>query len=256
MKKTLKITHNAKLIRLVSSLQRFYFEPKFFGSENIHPEKPAMYVGNHSIYGVFDSPIIIDYLFNEHKIAVVSLADHVHFHIPIWKKMVKGIGAIDGVQAYAKLAMQQGYSILVFPGGGREVVKRKGEEYQLIWKERYGFIKLAQEFGYDIVPFVAIGGDEVFDLIFDANGLLKQKWFQKLLSYPRLGKFLRHGEIIPSIPKNIIPKRIPFYFKFLPRMSIENIHSVEDLYQFRDQLQGEIYREIDHIKQLRDQGQL
>ncbi len=252
MNKTLKITHNAKLIRLVSSLQRFYFAPKFYGTENIIAEKPAMYVGNHSIYGVFDSPIIIDYLFHEHKIAVVSLADHIHFHIPVWKKMVAGVGAIDGLRESARIAMQRGYSILVFPGGGREVVKRKGEEYQLIWKERYGFIKLAQEFGYDIAPFVAIGGDEVFDLIFDANGLLKQKWFQKILSYPKLGKILRHGEMIPSIPKNIIPKRIPFHFKFLPRMSIDNIHSVEDLYLFRDQLQSEIYREIENVKNLRD----
>lgn len=256
MKKTLHIEHNAKLIRLVSQLQRYYFSPKFYGSENINPDKPAMYVGNHSIYGVFDSPIIIDYLFNEHKIAVVSLADHVHFHIPLWRKMVKGIGAIDGLREYARLAMQQGYSILVFPGGGREVVKRKGEEYQLIWKERYGFLQLAQEFDYDIAPFVAIGGDEVFDLIFDANGLLKQKWFQKILSYPKLGKLLRQGEIIPSIPKNIIPKRIPFYFKFLPRISSTSIHSIEEMKAFRDDLQLKLYAEIEHIKSLRDSQQL
>ncbi len=253
--KELKIQHNSKIIKMISALQRYYFRPTFLGTENLNPQKPAMYVGNHTIYGVLDSPILIDYLFNEHKIAVVSLADHMHFHIPIWKEVVKRVGGVDGIQEYAKEAMRQGYSILVFPGGGREVIKRKGEAYQLIWKQRFGFLKLAQEFGYDIAPFVALGGDEVFDLGFDANVLLKQKWFNKLLSNKKIGSFLRQGEVIPSIPKHIIPKRIPFYFKFMPRLSIDQIETMEDMIQFRDELQQHIYHALDELKLQREQDQ-
>ena len=253
--KELKIQHNSKIIKMISALQRYYFRPTFLGTENLNPQKPAMYVGNHTIYGVLDSPILIDYLFNEHKIAVVSLADHMHFHIPIWKEVVKRVGGVDGIQEYAKEAMRQGYSIRVFPGGGREVIKRKGEAYQLIWKQRFGFLKLAQEFGYDIAPFVALGGDEVFDLGFDANVLLKQKWFNKLLSNKKIGSFLRQGEVIPSIPKHIIPKRIPFYFKFMPRLSIDQIETMEDMIQFRDELQQHIYHALDELKLQREQDQ-
>lgn len=253
MRKTeLKIQHNSKIIKMISALQRYYFRPTFLGAENLNPQKPAMYVGNHTIYGVLDSPILIDYLFNEHKIAVVSLADHIHFHLPIWKEVVKRVGGVDGIQEYAKEAMRQGYSILVFPGGGREVIKRKGEAYQLIWKQRFGFLKLAQEFGYDIAPFVALGGDEVFELGFDANVLLKQKWFNKLLSNKKIGSFLRQGEVIPSIPTHIIPKRIPFYFKFMPRLAIDQIETMEELIAFRDDLQQLIYTEIDNLKQVRE----
>ena len=253
MRKTeLKIQHNSKIIKMISALQRYYFRPTFLGTENLNSQKPAMYVGNHTIYGVLDSPILIDYLFNEHKIAVVSLADHMHFHIPIWKEVVKRVGGVDGIQEYAKEAMRQGYSILVFPGGGREVIKRKGEAYQLIWKQRFGFLKLAQEFDYDIAPFVALGGDEVFDLGFDANVLLKQKWFNKLLSNKKIGSLLRQGEVIPSIPTHIIPKRIPFYFKFMPRLSIDQIETMEDMIAFRDDLQQLIYTEIENLKQYRE----
>ena len=123
------------------------------------------------MYGVLDSPMLIVYLYTEHQVAVVSIADHSHFYLPLWRSVVKKFGAVDGVPAYVREAMRQGYSILVFPGGGREVLKREGEQYQLIWKQRYGFLKLAQEFGYDIVPFAALGGDEVFDIGFDANRL-------------------------------------------------------------------------------------
>lgn len=250
--KALHIEHNSKMIRLSSALQRFYFKPTFIGTENLNTQTPAMYVGNHTIYGILDSPILIDYLFNEHKIAIVSLGDHVHFKVPIWRDIVKKMGAVQGLQEYAQEAMRQGYSILVFPGGGREVVKRKGEQYQLIWKERYGFLKLAQIFNYEIAPFVALGGDDVFDLAYDANILLEKSWFKKILSVPKIGKLLRHGDVIPSIPKNIVPKRIPFYFKFLPRLSVAKVTTEEQLKLFRDQLQKQIYSEIELLKQLRE----
>jgi hypothetical protein len=38
--------------------------------------------------------------------------------------------------------------VLVFPGGGREVTKRKGEAHKVIWKERTGFARMAIEHGY------------------------------------------------------------------------------------------------------------
>lgn len=250
--KALHIHHNSKIIRLGSLLQRFYFKPTFLGVEHLNPHKPTMYVGNHTIYGVLDSPILIDYLFTEHKIALVSLADHIHFKVPGWRNLVGNMGGIDAYKESAREAMRQGYSILVFPGGGREVSKRKGEAYQLIWKERYGFIKLAQEFGYEIAPFVALGGDDVFDLAFDANQLLERKWFNTLLSFEKVGQLLRQGEAIPSVPKNIIPKRIPFYFKFLARMSVAELHSEQDIHQFRDQLQHLLYSEIEQLKIYRE----
>ena len=63
-------------------------------------------------------------------------------------------------------------------------LKRQGEQYQLIWKQRYGFLKLAQEFNYDIVPFAALAGDEVYEIGFDANKIIQHKYFQKLLKVP------------------------------------------------------------------------
>ena len=246
------VEHDAKWIKRLSTLSKLYFTPTFLGAEHIDASKPAMYVGNHTLYGVLDSPMLIDYLYNQHKVAVVSIADHGHFYLPFWRTVFKKFGAVDGEKEYIRAAMQQGYSILVFPGGGREVLKRKGEAYQLIWKQRYGFLKLAQEFNYDIVPFAALGGDEVFELGFDANQIIKSKCFQKLLKLPQLDKLLRHGDVIPSLPKNLIPKRVPFYFQFMPRQNLMNIENVEQLKDFRDQIQQQIYAGLEHLKQQRE----
>ena len=62
--------------------------------------------------------------------------------------------------------------ILVYPGGGREVAKRKGESYKLIWKERMGFARLAIEHGYTIVPFAAVGAEEAVDIVLDGDNPL------------------------------------------------------------------------------------
>ena len=249
----LQVEHDAKWIKRLSALSKVYFTPTFIGAEQLDASQPAMYVGNHSMYGVLDSPMLIDYLYNEHQVAVVSIADHSHFYLPLWRSVVKKFGAVDGVPAYVREAMQQGYSILVFPGGGREVLKREGEQYHLIWKQRYGFLKLAQEFGYDIVPFAALGGDEVFDIGFDANKVVQHQYFQKLLQVPQLSHMLRKGEVIPSLPKHLIPKRLPFYFKFMPRQSLMHIENLEQLQQFRDLIAAEIYTGLADLRVLRQQ---
>ena len=249
----LQVEHDAKWIKRLSALSKVYFTPTFIGAEQLDASQPAMYVGNHSMYGVLDSPMLIDYLYNEHQVAVVSIADHSHFYLPLWRSVVKKFGAVDGVPAYVRAAMHQGFSILVFPGGGREVLTGEGEQYQLIWKQRYGFLKLAQEFGYDIVPFAALGGDEVFDIGFDANKVVQHQYFQKLLQVPQLSRLLRKGEVIPSLPKHLIPKRLPFYFKFMPRQSLMHIENLEQLQQFRDLIAAEIYTGLADLRVLRQQ---
>ena len=74
-------------------------------------------------------------------------------------------GTRDNVRAL----MRDRQTILVFPGGAREVNKRRGQQYQLLWRERIGFARLAIEHRYPIVPFAAVGVDDMLDVIVDQN---------------------------------------------------------------------------------------
>src|SRR5690606_20464552 len=132
-------------------------------------------------------------------------------------------------QAYVRAAMQQGYSILVFPGGGREVLKRQGEQYQLIWKQRYGFLKLAQEFNYDLVPFAALGADEVYEIGFNANKIIQHKYFQTLLKLQQLNELVRHADVITSQLIHRLPNSLLFYFQFIPRLPLAQVKTQEEL---------------------------
>ena len=61
-------------------------------------------------------------------------------------------------------AKPNGAAMLLFPGGAREVFKRKGEEYQLFWGESADIIRLAARCDAVIIPFSGIGGDESFKM--------------------------------------------------------------------------------------------
>lgn len=63
--------------------------------------------------------------------------------------------------------MRRGELVMVFPGGAREVNKRKNERYKLVWKNRLGFARLAIQHGYPIVPFASVGAEHGIDIVLD-----------------------------------------------------------------------------------------
>ncbi len=158
-----------RALRLMEPIRKL-INPKVYGIEHV-PKRRALLVGNHTVMGMLDSPLMCAELW-EHGIIVRSLGDHAHFKIPVWRDVLSASGVVDGTRAITSELMRRGEVILVYPGGGREVAKRKGERYKLIWKERMGFARLAIEHGYRIVPFAAVGAEEAVDIVLDGDNPL------------------------------------------------------------------------------------
>jgi|SRR5271166_6280148 len=55
---------------------------------------------------------------------------------------------------------------------GREVNKRKNEQYKLVWKNRLGLARLAIQHGYPIVPFASVGAEHGIDIVQDTESKL------------------------------------------------------------------------------------
>jgi 1-acyl-sn-glycerol-3-phosphate acyltransferase len=187
--------------------------PVFEGLERIPSERPLLFVGNHTLFGVLDVPFFFAKLYFDHGIFLRALGDHAHFKVPFWGSLLEKFGAVDGTPAICSQLMANGEAILVFPGGGREVAKRKGERYQLIWKNRIGFARLAIQHGCTIVPFSSLGVEEMFDIVLDGNDVLRtpvgayarklglrEEFLMPLVTPPRsFERFYFHiGEPIPT----------------------------------------------------------
>ena len=78
------------------------------------------------------------------------------------RDLMAAYGGVVGDPETARELMRHNETILVFPGGGREIAKFKGEEYHLNWRGRSGFARIAVENGYPIVPVGLVGGDDVY----------------------------------------------------------------------------------------------
>ncbi len=191
--------------------------PLFFGWENIPADRPLLFVGNHTLYGVIDAPILFLELLQQKNIFLRSLGDRFHFHVPIWRDLLQRYGVVEGSRENCGRLMKQGESILVFPGGGREVAKKKGEKYKLVWKKRMGFARMAIEHHCTIVPFSAVGVEDMFDVLLDSDAVMASP----------LGSLLRkfniRTDVILPLSVGTGPMKLPrlerFYFQFAPPIS-------------------------------------
>ena len=78
--------------------------------------------------------------------------------------------------------MRLGQPIIVFPGGGDEVCKKRSHaKYALLWKSRKGFAKYATKFGYPILPAASVGFEDMLSVWFD----IPVGWVMKLLGDKR-----------------------------------------------------------------------
>jgi 1-acyl-sn-glycerol-3-phosphate acyltransferase len=147
-------------------------DPRVEGYENLPEDGRYLLVGNHTTLGVFDVPFLVLGIHEHTGVLVRSLGEHQHFRVPMWRELLSRFGTIDGTRENTRRLLEANQAVLVFPGGGREVARRRGDHYPLVWRERIGFARLALEFGYTMAPFSMIGVDDMWDVVADADDTL------------------------------------------------------------------------------------
>jgi 1-acyl-sn-glycerol-3-phosphate acyltransferase len=196
-----------RIVRLLEPFDRVV-QPKVYGIQNI-PEDGVLLVGNHTIYGFLDLPFMMAEIWRQRRMTVRGLGEHAHYLLPGWRDLLGALGMVRGTRENVRELMRRGANILVFPGGAREVNKRKGEKYQLMWKERLGFAKLAIEFGYPIVPFAAVGAEEMLDVVVDVNNPVMAAFKNAL---ERLGRLPLEPTIVRGVGLSPLPRPQRLYF--------------------------------------------
>ena len=101
-----------------------WFDPQFSGLGNVDAAVPSLYVGNHTIYGIIDSPLIFAGLYERTGVFVRSLGDHYHFDIPGWGDSLLKYGAVPGTPENCAALMQSGAHVLALEDCGGRVVDR------------------------------------------------------------------------------------------------------------------------------------
>jgi 1-acyl-sn-glycerol-3-phosphate acyltransferase len=195
---------------------RWYFDPEFLHLERASRRRPTLFVANHSVWNVFDAMLFADALYRERDIVLRPLSDRGHFRVPLWRDLLVQQGSVLGTRENCSALMRQGENVLVYPGGAREVFKRKGESYRLLWKERYGFVRLAIEHGYTITPYATVGAEESLDVVLDAGDYMRSPLGRYLASSGIAERHLRGGEELPPVVRGLgltpLPRPEKMYF--------------------------------------------
>jgi len=195
-----------RLAALLSPLSRLV-QPRLYGVDSLR--EPMLLVGNHTIYGLVDVPFMAAELWRQRRIAVRGLGEHGHYAIPGWRDLLEAGGMVRGTRENVRVLMRERQNILVYPGGAGEVLKQRGERYTLKWKQRIGFAKLAIEHGYPVVPFAAVGVEDMFAVIADEDTpVISQasRLLRRLVGIPIPPLSVGVGPMIPR------PERMYFWF--------------------------------------------
>ena len=133
------------------------------GLANLPADGRFLLVGNHTLFSMAEVVLIPYFVRTAIGTRVRPLADRQFARMTgIQAALVTAYGAVIGTPAAARRLMDEGESVLVFPGGAREISKYRGEEYTLSWQNRDGFARIAIEKEYPIVTVALVGGDDVY----------------------------------------------------------------------------------------------
>ena len=187
-------------------LMKRLFKPMVLGAQNI-PEQPCLFVGNHSLFAL-DGWVIGPLFIKELNRFPRGLGDKFLFANPRVAEFILKRGGVLGHPDVCAALMQAGEDLLVFPGGAYEAVKPASRKYELLWQQRYGFVKLAAKHGYTIMPMGLVGPDEFYGHLMEGQDLPNSVLGKLLKRMGLLTDDIR-SDILPPIPVGALGTPLP-----------------------------------------------
>jgi 1-acyl-sn-glycerol-3-phosphate acyltransferase len=102
------------------------------------------------------------------------------YGVPGWGELMRKIGQMPASMDNAQVALGDGCSVLLYPGGSYEVFRPWKDRNRIVFNGRKGFIRLALQAGVPVVPVVGHGGHETTIV------LARGERFAKLLSLDKV----------------------------------------------------------------------
>lgn len=179
------------------------YRPYVDGLKNLPRDGRFLLVGNHT-QGGGEVLLIPHAVRRELGTRVRPLAERMMGKMPgPFGDLFAAYGAVVGAPETARELMRHDQTILVFPGGGREIAKFRGEENTLRWQGRAGFARVSIDHDYPIVPVALVGGDDVYRSMITRDSTIGR------LSVTVSEKLSGRKDMAPPLIRGIGPTLIP-----------------------------------------------
>lgn len=155
--------------------------------------------------------------------------------VPIFRQVLKAIGAIDAGRKHARQALEHWpYTIGISTGGVAEVFETNASDECVLLKERIGLIKLAIRTGADLVPCYLFGNTKLLSCWAGEaipHGRQALEWLsRKVLGFAAIIIFGRFGIPIPyRVPVLcVMGKAVPTFQIQCEEPTMEQVKAIQE----------------------------
>lgn len=161
---------------------RYYFRVQTSGWQHIPSQGRVLFVGSHN--GGIAAPdmmmMIYDWFcrYGTERPIYGLMHPHVWKGVPEVANLAAQVGAVVAHPKMAIAALHQNASVLVYPGGARDVFRPYTQRHQICLDGNLAFIKLALRENVPLVPLVSYGAHDTLIVLADFYSIVQQfhKW--------------------------------------------------------------------------------
>lgn len=237
--------------------RRLVHDPVFLHFDRVpsaDEDTRLLFVGNHSLFAL-DAPVLVFELFKRKGQVIRPLGEKYLFTIPGVKQWIQRSGGVEGSRANCAALMQRGEPILVYPGGTREALHKRGMAHKLDWGDRAGFAQMAADHSYTIVPFACVGIDDQWRYWLDGRELAETALGRAV---KRAG-IVDRDELFPPVLMGLagtpLPKPNRHYYAFGEPISTEKLDAKNptDVWVLREDTRLAVQALLDELLAYRQQ---
>ncbi len=167
----------AALMPIWDWLYRYYFRVQTSGWETV-PDGQVLVVGSHN--GGLAAPDMHMMMYDWFRRFGIDRPVYGLMHAQLSKSFPPGTelavkaGAIMAHPTMARAALDSGASVLVYPGGVKDLFRPHNQRDRICFNNNSGFIKLALQYEVPIVPAISWGAHDTLIILGDLYPLVKQ----------------------------------------------------------------------------------
>ena len=150
------------LLPFIKALQ-VYHRYQAVGLRTLPKSGAFLLVTNHSL-ATYDIVLLFGAIYANSGRIVRPLVDRAFWRVPLLGDVMNYFGSVKGNPDHAKELLADGNIVAVAPGGMQEALRSSNERYQVRWRRRRGFARLAIEAQVPVILAACPRADDLYEV--------------------------------------------------------------------------------------------